>query len=112
MWMCWLPLPGRALGWLGLATVVASCSAYDSGLLERHVEGVGVTGGTPAPAMRTPDAGDRHDAGIVTASPRVLCGDGEVALEEKCDIAIPAGQPGACPTDCPPIDDCVTRMLN
>ena len=36
------------------------------------------------------------------------CGDGRVSLDEKCDIAIAAG-PGACPTGCPPIANCVTR---
>jgi hypothetical protein len=40
------------------------------------------------------------------------CGDGRVSLNEKCDIAIAAGKPGACPTECPPLANCVMRMLN
>jgi hypothetical protein len=29
------------------------------------------------------------------------CGDGALGAEEQCDTAIAAGQPGACPTECP-----------
>jgi hypothetical protein len=40
------------------------------------------------------------------------CGDGVVSGNEQCDSAIPRGEPGACPTECPPLSDCVSRLLN
>jgi hypothetical protein len=43
---------------------------------------------------------------------RTRCGDGQVTGNEKCDISIEAGQSGACPTQCPPLDTCVLRVLN
>jgi hypothetical protein len=35
------------------------------------------------------------------------CGDGRVSGEEKCDTAIEANKPGACPTECPAPDSCL-----
>lgn len=40
------------------------------------------------------------------------CGDGRVSGEEKCDIAITSGMPGACPTSCPDLAPCNPRALN
>ncbi|HKP64886.1 MAG TPA: DUF4215 domain-containing protein [Polyangiales bacterium] len=40
-----------------------------------------------------------------------VCGDGKVNGAEKCDTAIAAGQPGACPTSCMPSDKCTPRQL-
>ena len=39
------------------------------------------------------------------------CGDGRVNGDEKCDVAIRAGEAGACPTVCPPLDACSPRVL-
>lgn len=39
------------------------------------------------------------------------CGNGVVDPEESCDIAIPEGQDGACPTSCPNIFPCSTVAL-
>ena len=39
------------------------------------------------------------------------CGDGRVNGAEKCDTAIAAGKPGACPSDCPDLDACTPQML-
>ncbi len=39
------------------------------------------------------------------------CGNGVVETGETCDTAIPAGQPGACPTSCTPPDACHTAVL-
>jgi cysteine-rich repeat protein len=39
------------------------------------------------------------------------CGDGQVQANETCDTAIPAGQPGACPTSCTSNDPCYTVAL-
>jgi hypothetical protein len=39
------------------------------------------------------------------------CGNGTVESAESCDKAIPAAQPGACPTSCPPKTACTSYML-
>jgi hypothetical protein len=39
------------------------------------------------------------------------CGNGQLDDGEQCDTAIPAGQPGACPTECDTADPCVTAQL-
>ncbi|HXU61643.1 MAG TPA: hypothetical protein VN962_08085 [Polyangia bacterium] len=39
------------------------------------------------------------------------CGDGLVSAGETCDVAIAAGQPGACPTVCPDGDPCTDDRL-
>jgi hypothetical protein len=39
------------------------------------------------------------------------CGNGVVDVEEICDTAIQAGQPGACPTTCTAPDGCTTSTL-
>jgi hypothetical protein len=60
--------------------------------------GAGSGGGSPI-------AGDGGDV------PTPTCGDGEVDLSEKCDVAIPAGQQGACPMQCPALAECEPREL-
>ena len=40
------------------------------------------------------------------------CGDGVIQPHETCDTAIPAGQQGACPTDCEDNDPCTTDTLS
>jgi len=43
---------------------------------------------------------------------KVTCADGTLdAPEEKCDFAIKAGMPGACPTACPVADACMPQKL-
>jgi hypothetical protein len=39
------------------------------------------------------------------------CGDRRVSKSEKCDIGIPTGTLGACPTTCPPDDSCMIYAL-
>jgi hypothetical protein len=39
------------------------------------------------------------------------CGNGSVDPPESCDKAIAAGQPGACPTACPPKNGCTSYTL-
>lgn len=55
-------------------------------------------------------ATDAEDAG--TGAQLAKCGDGQVNGVEKCDTAISAGEPGACPTACPNVERCVPRVLN
>jgi cysteine-rich repeat protein len=45
------------------------------------------------------------------ACPVVHCGDGKVNEDEACDVAIAAGQPGACPTQCLSDDPCQPLYL-
>jgi hypothetical protein len=39
------------------------------------------------------------------------CGDGRVDAPETCDTAIPAGQPGACPTSCDDGNPCTADFI-
>jgi hypothetical protein len=65
--------------------------------------GAGMSGGSGG--AKPPVAG----GDVPTPTPK--CGDGEVALSEKCDVAIPAGQQGACPMECPSLAECKPREL-
>ncbi|HTU60296.1 MAG TPA: hypothetical protein VMF89_17720, partial [Polyangiales bacterium] len=49
------------------------------------------------------------DAGRVDSA--VPCGDGKITGDEKCDVGIPSGTPGACPTQCPALAQCAPREL-
>jgi hypothetical protein len=42
----------------------------------------------------------------------VHCGNGIKDAGELCDIAIPAGEPDACPTTCEPFDACHEGKLD
>ncbi|HKU40894.1 MAG TPA: hypothetical protein VJR89_22185, partial [Polyangiales bacterium] len=53
------------------------------------------------------DAGDPEDAGEVGEA----CGNGRVDAEERCDVAIPRGQAGACPEGCSGREGCLQRVL-
>jgi hypothetical protein len=90
---------------------VTACSTYDTSLLDESESAALVPGRGMPSAGRTAEA----DGGPAPATPGAeakVCGDGRVSLTEKCDIAIAAGLPGACPTWCPPLADCVTRALD
>jgi hypothetical protein len=63
------------------------------------------------PAVDASDLGPDQIPGKADAG-NLRCGDGIVSSIEKCDIAIETGKPGACPTDCPMVVDCVPRVLN
>src|SRR5262245_53112836 len=74
-----------------LAFADAGCRVYDSSLV------------TDLPPARTEDAGTgTNSSAAVSDMPeeeRVVaaCGNGRVDESERCDTAIPRGQPGACP---------------
>ena len=65
-------------------------------------------GGMLAP----PAAGASSTVTAGSAAPTTRCGDGDITGAETCDIAIEAGMPGACPTECPPLSPCTPRALN
>lgn len=110
--------------------LLASCSVYDSDLLQsiNSLSGprAGSEGSRNNPVIsssgvssdasvglgpdETPSGGDSEDAGTHNAPAK--CGDGQVSGVEKCDIGIKPGEPGACPTECPDVERCVPRVLN
>ena len=128
-----LELSRGVLLWLGV--VLIACNAYESALIEPSELGgrggdedggsnvggkggggggdVGGNGGAGSGAggngTAGGDVGGNGGSGGQASTP--ACGDGRVAENEKCDTAIEDG-PGACPTACPPVGECVTRMLN
>jgi hypothetical protein len=63
----------------------------------------GGAAGTSGGGASTPDAGSDGDVAVPA------CGDGKIADDETCDIAIADGQPGACPDECPSEHACQPR---
>jgi cysteine-rich repeat protein len=63
--------------------------------------GAGCSGGD---GQTGPDGGNRADAAPV-------CGNGQVDPGEQCDLAIPAGSPGACPASCDDANTCSIDTL-
>jgi hypothetical protein len=118
--------PRRISAWLMVSYVLSGCSVYDAKLLDvRQTTGPVSSGsfaGTnsqsslidasdivaDAGEAMDPDDPTRIDAGEV----HTRCGDGQVTGTEKCDISIEAGMPGACATQCPPLEKCTPRVLN
>jgi hypothetical protein len=107
-----------------LFCVFGACSVYQPELIGTNhgamrsdaADDAGPLGdGAGAGGSGLSDAGSRgvidDDAGSV-AVPRTLCGDGRVSGDEKCDIGISEGSPGACPTKCPELAHCNPRALN
>jgi len=70
--------------------------------------GVGGGGGAVSTGGNAGDAGPPDTDG----GDETWCGDGLVSGSELCDTGIEAGEPGACPTECPPLTECVLRALN
>ena len=113
-----------------------ACSVYDSQLVQQKQDSVsngtppsaGESGSPTKGAMPMSSAGstvinvgsgsnldgvpinsDDADSGTM---PGMQCGDGRVSGGELCDTAITEGRTGACPTRCPPEEDCVPRVLS
>lgn len=85
-----------------LALAGASCRVYDSELLQQFAGGRrAVTAESFASVV---DAGD-----VPVLVP--ACGNGLVDGRERCDIAIPQGEPGACPDGCNVRDGCLAEEL-
>jgi len=118
----------RSAALIVLGGALLACRGYDAGLLDRPAErsggivGGGGRGGAAGMAGSAGRGGSGGSAGQsgAGAGGRGLdpdepeparCGDGRVALNEKCDTGVATGMPGACPTNCPPLVNCVTRAL-
>lgn len=112
--------------------VSAGCDVYDAALVNVVAAGrdrdaaasldnpliavsTAPVNGRPEPGPDDPFVfGESEDGGDSDAGTNsgVKCGDGEVTGIEKCDIAIPQGEPGACPETCPSLAKCVPRIRN
>lgn len=118
-------IPSLAALWL-LTCVCGGCNVYDANRITAPgqplvpapvapVDDAGRDMGTPAPVPTLPDAAP-VGPDMPPPSPVPIdtthCGDGRVTGNEKCDVAIAAGVPGACPTECPELAPCVPRALN
>ena len=91
-----------------LAIADAGCRVYDSSLVE------------DLPRARTEDAASsmNSQAAVSDGVPEedkehvvAACGNGRVDEAERCDTAIPRGQPGACPEACGGRDGCFKQKL-
>ena len=87
----------------------ATSGAGSGGSAGTDTGGAGSSGGGGTAGGSDSGAGTGGTPGDV-ADP-VVCGDGEVDLREKCDTSIPAGQQGACPSECPMLE-CTPRKLS
>ena len=76
--------------------------------------GRGGSGGTSGTAGTDATGGMGGDASVEDpdAGEETRCGDGLVTGMEICDTGIDADEPGACPTECPRLSECVMRALN
>jgi cysteine-rich repeat protein len=66
---------------------------------------------TPGKAVTLPPRIECCEPGKTAEACKSMCGDGEVKDDEKCDTAIAAGEPGACPTACETTDACKPQKL-
>lgn len=98
-------LPGYATG--SLAIDVTAEDASGTTVATGHDDAVAVHGGEQKTVYVrlacngnpcVVDGGATDDGGGMNPPP--ACGNGRIDSHETCDIAIPAGQPGACPASC------------
>lgn len=102
---------------LALLLLGASCQAYDETPLKAAMPSVRTSAqatepGNPSEQPEQQPDGPRNSQVSPPAAPVTRCGDGIISGVEKCDTAIEEGQEGACPSECPPLAACATRVLN
>jgi hypothetical protein len=114
---------GAVSGVVALGLVLCGgCSVYDEGLLDvgpARTQTFAMSAGAAAAIAPMARAGQFGGAvaGAGAASVPVpgysstLCGDGLLSAGELCDIAIPSGMPGACPSACASTDACWKAIL-
>jgi cysteine-rich repeat protein len=66
---------------------------------------------TPGPLEDATPLVECCEPGVAVEDCNPVCGDGRKNGKEKCDTAVAAGQPGACPTACPSADGCMKFAL-
>lgn len=67
---------------------------------------------TPGPIENATPIVECCEPGVAIEDCNPMCGDGRKNGKEKCDTAIAAGQPGACPSTCPKMDGCMKLELS
>jgi hypothetical protein len=96
----------------------AQCQAYDAQLLGRSTAPTkpaaesGHVAGSYAATISEQPADPQAQLPLKFPDDITRCGDGIISGVEKCDTAIPEHEPGACPTECPPLAACAPRALN
>jgi hypothetical protein len=71
----------------------------------------------PAPLGDDPQPEEPASSSDAEAAPKrygddsVRCGNGLLDPDELCDVSIPEGDDGACPTECPDDDPCRPQVL-
>jgi hypothetical protein len=94
-----------------LAIAGASCRVYDSELLEQLDTGSRSNSinasGALWDAAAAQDSDDAGDGPVIVPA----CGNAHLDARERCDIAIPRGEQGACPDGCNAQDGCFAQEL-
>src|SRR6185312_6805081 len=95
-----------------LCVLSVSCRVYDAELVRELAANEGNRASTSNATGPMLDAGGA-DAELVEAGPVIVpaCGNGRVDGRERCDIAIPVGEVGACPDGCREQDGCFAQEL-
>jgi hypothetical protein len=91
-----------------LPFALCGCSVYDVSLLNTPEK-------PPVDTMHAGSGGGGSGgsgSGGADAGQGPRCGDGLLTGDERCDIAIPAGEPGACPSECMPAGQCAPRVVS
>src|SRR5262249_45598090 len=77
-----------------------------------HATTSGAGGSSASSASSGESASSSSSAGSGAGGGQAACGGGLLGAGEVCGTAIPAGQPGACPTSCDDGDQCTTDTLS
>jgi hypothetical protein len=108
-----LPISGGAASDAGSGGIAGSMPAGRGGQGGAGSGGSGSISGLGGVGAMGGDDGDAAvDDADADAGDATRCGDGLVSGMEICDTGIDADEPGACPTECPPLSECVMRALN
>ncbi|HEY4394190.1 MAG TPA: hypothetical protein VGP64_09010, partial [Polyangia bacterium] len=103
---------------VGTGACPTSCPPSPSACLQTTLTGAAATCSTACVSKPIVACSRQSDgccpAGCTSADDpdcSATCGDGKVQSNETCDVAIPAGGSGACPTTCDDGNSCTTDLL-